>query len=218
MTLKFIDLYNDITGQAWSMFDSEVESKEDFEASVTTSIQKALAELWFSHDFSFRKKEQVVKTKVGVNKYEAPDGSIYRISGKFAVTFDDEYLSYVLDGSNYKNETGEPEAFTLQNDKLVVYPTPDERYEIKVGYLSNTPVCDVDDNPKYNFSEDNDYLNISEKYEDMFKNTLLPLAMVYLIASETDENYSAYMWQYERALKKLVKISVGINADRSIGW
>ena len=37
--LTLLDLYNNITGQAWSMFDSEVEDEDEFEQSVMTSIR-----------------------------------------------------------------------------------------------------------------------------------------------------------------------------------
>ena len=40
--IKYIDLYNDVTGQPWSMFDGDVESEDEFESTVKLSIQKAL--------------------------------------------------------------------------------------------------------------------------------------------------------------------------------
>ena len=61
--ITLIDLYNEITGQAWSMFDGDVEAQDEFETSVTTSIQKALSSIWCSYKFPFRNKTQNFKTK-----------------------------------------------------------------------------------------------------------------------------------------------------------
>ena len=57
-----------------------------------------------------------------------------------------------------------------------------------------------------------------ERYEQLFKSALLPKAMYYAIASETDENYNGYKEQYEEAYKLLIKYSRGIDIDKTIGW
>ena len=56
MTLTLLDIYNNVTGQSWSVFDTGVESQEEFDSGVLTSIQKALNVLWHSYNFSFRLK------------------------------------------------------------------------------------------------------------------------------------------------------------------
>lgn len=219
MTLKFIDLYNDITGQAWSMFDSETESKEEFEASVTTSIQKALADLWFEYDYSFRIMTQKIKLKPSKIDYSLPNGEIRLVGSKYAVIYNKNYLDFVENiDDKEENITGEPELFYIENNKLCFYPVPDNNYIVSVDYLNMMPACNNEDIEQANLKEDTDYVNIDEKYEDLFKNALLPLAMVYLIASESDENYSAYMWQYQKALKKLKKRTSYIKKERVVGW
>lgn len=216
MTLTFKFLYNEITGQAWSMFDGDIENKDDFETTVTTSIQKALSDLWFSYEFEFRKLTKTIKTKPNVVEYNLPNGQIGTVDNKFNVKYDDKFLDYIWEPD--KEQTGEPESFYLENNKFCLYPTPDNNYIVKIGYLSMSPAKNKDDEEIPNLSEDDDYINIDEKYEDLFKNTLLPLAMMYLIASESDENYSAYAWQYERAFKKLKKQTQSIKKERVIGW
>ena len=214
MTLTFKDLYNEITGQAWSMFDGEVESKEEFETSVTTSIQKALADLWFSYEFSFRKRYQYIKTRVNKYDYSLPNGQIDRKS----VSYNNEELGYLATTKGLDDKVGEPEYFYISKNKLCLYPIPDSTYTVEVEYLSTMPACNKDSEEISNLKEDTDYINIDTDTEDLFKNTLLPLAMMYLIASETDENYSAYAWQYERAFKKLKKYSEQLKQERVIGW
>ena len=96
--ITFIDLYNYMTGQAWSMFDGDVEAIDEFETSVTTSIQKALNSLWCSYKFPFRNKTQVVRVRSGVKSYSTPNGKIAEktIKGKkvFCVKIGNKFLSY----------------------------------------------------------------------------------------------------------------------------
>lgn len=214
MTLTFIDLYNDITGQAWSMFDSETENKEEFEKSVTTSIQKALTHLWFEYEYEFRKKYKKLTTRVNKIDYALPFGQIDNKD----VYCENETLCYLANNKGLEDKIGKPEYFYIIKNKICLYPVPDNVYIIDVGYLSMLPACDKFGEEKANLIEETDYINIDETYEDLFKNTLLPLAMMYLIASESDENYSAYQWQYENALKKLKKNTSVVKKERVIGW
>ena len=220
--ITFIDLYNDITGQAWSMFDGEVEDKDEFETTVTTSIQKALTTLWCSHKFPFRYKTQTIKTRAGQNTYNLPNGNITTkvIDHKkvYSVKCDLNFLNFDPSYEIKEDEGGEPEGFYVNNDKMVIYPTPDDTYTIKVDYLSIFPALTEDREQIGTLTEDTDYIDIPEKYEILFKNTLLPLAMVYLIASEQDENYSAYWKQYQLALNLLLEYTRGVEFDKSIGW
>lgn len=223
MTITFIDLYNDITGQAWSMFDGEVEDKEEFETTVTTSIQKALSMLWNTYQFPFRNKTKKFNTKNGKVEYATPNGNIVTktVDGKtvFAINCNRKYLEFVDDVEVLEEKTGEPKQFSIKNDKIYLYPTPDNTYSVSVDYLDMFCAIDGEEGTaKANLKEDEDYLNIPEKYEDVFRNTILPLAMTYLIASETDENYSAYWKQYQLALDVLLECTLGINKDKTIGW
>lgn len=218
MTLTLIDLYNDITGQAWSMFDGEVEAQDEFESSVTTSIQKALSALWCSYKFPFRNKTMNFRTKSGVNYYSTPNGNIATemVKGKrvYCVKIGKKYLEYEPDYNSLEEKTGEPEKFYYKNDKLYLYPTPDGYYKVDVDYWTIFAACDVDGISKATLEEDDDYIDIPDKYENLFKMALLPLAMTYAIANETDENYSGYLRQYNEAYKILIDFSRGIDKEK----
>lgn len=220
--LTFIDIYNKITGQAWSMFDSEVEDKDEFESAVTTSIQKALSALWCSFKFPFRIKEQKTKVRAGVASYNAPAGNIIQKSSKgskvYSVICNKKYLNYEPDYNIKDEASGTPEYFYIKNGKIYFYPTPDDNYEIKIEYLSFNMACDESGNTKANLEEDTDYIDIDERYNDLFLNALMPLAMVYLIASDTDENYKGYKEQYDKAYKNLIDFCKGLEFDKKIGW
>ena len=222
MTLKFIDLYNDITGQAWSMFDGEVESQDEFELSVTTSIQKALSDLWCSYNFPFRSKEKVIKTKINKNNYSAPNGNIQKdeYNGKkvYRIMYNGHFLDYDKDYLNWDDKQGEPKKFAYKNDNLYIYPMPDDVYSIKVGYWTFMPCLNENGEIKSTLEDENDTINIPEKYGTLFKHALMTLAMTYLIANQSDENYSDYKLQYRRAYQRLLSFCKGLEVDKVIGW
>lgn len=220
--IKFIDLYNDITGQAWSMFDGEIESSEEFEKTVTTSIQKALNNLWCSYSFPFREKTMTIKTKRGNATYLIPNGNIIRKKIKnsmvFAVKLDNDYLKYEPNYEVLDDVSGKPKYFYVKNDKMYLYPTPDDSYRIDVDYSSIYPARNSKGIPQATLIEEDDYIDIPVKYEQLFLSTLLPLAMTYLIASESDENYMGYKQQYDDAYKLLLIHTKGIDSDKTYGW
>lgn len=211
-----------MTGQAWSMFDGEVEAMDEFESSVTTSIQKALNSLWCSYKFPFRNKTMKFKTRSGVNQYSTPNGNIAQkiLKNKkvYGVKIGKNYLEYEPDFETLEDETGTPEKFYVKNDKLFLYPTPDDSYDVEIEYWTIFAACDEDGNSKATLEVDTDYIDIGEKYESIFKAALLPLCMVYAIASDSDENHSGYQRQYEDAYKILVEFTRGIEIDKRIGW
>ena len=65
---------------------------------------------------------------------------------------------------------------------------------------------------------DEDAINIPEKYENIFKNALITKSMLYAIASETDENYSGYKEQYDKAYKILINYTSGLEKERKVYW
>ena len=220
--LTFIKVYNEVTGQAWSMFDGEVEAEDEFEKSVTTSIQKALSALWNSYKFPFRYKTAKLKTKVGTTKYYIPAGKILKKTVEHSKTYDvicnKKYLRYDPDIEVLEEKAGEPEAFCKKGNKILIYPTPDAIYEVEIGYLSFNAACDDDGISKANLEAEDDYIDIDEEYQDLFLKALMPLAMTYLIASKEDENYSSYQEQYNAAYKILLDFCKGIEKDKTIGW
>ena len=204
------------------MFDGEVEAMDEFESSVTTSIQKALNSLWCSYKFPFRNKTMKFKTRSGVNQYSTPNGNIAQkiLKNKkvYGVKIGKNYLEYEPDFETLEDETGTPEKFYVKNDKLFLYPTPDDSYDVEIEYWTIFAACDEDGNSKATLEVDTDYIDIDEKYESIFKAALLPLCMVYAIASDSDENHSGYQRQYEDAYKILVEFTRGIEIDKRMGW
>lgn len=222
MAITFLDLYNAVTGQAWSMFDSETESSDEFESAVTSSIQKALNALWCSYKFPFRNKTKKFVTKKGKASYSTPNGNIAQKTVNsqrvYGVKIGTDFLEYEPDYETLDEDTGTPEKFYVKNDTLYLYPTPDAVYTVNIEYWTIFAACDEDGNSKATLEDETDYIDIDEKYENLFKSALLPLCMLYTIASESDENYSGYKNQYDEAYKILIEFTRGLELDKRIGW
>ena len=224
MTITFLDLYNEVAGQPWSMFDADAESDDGLEASLKISINKAASYLWNLNPWTFRKKTSNIKTKPSKADYDLPLGLLQRktLAGvqQYGIKYNGEFLPYKDDYEldNRRHLQGKPEYFYIDGDKLYIYPTPDDVYTIEVSYLSLNYAINEDEEEIYSFNQDSDILNIKEKYETLFKNCLISLSMLYAIADETDENYSGYKQQYDDALSILVKYCKNSIIDRSIVW
>lgn len=222
MTITLIDLYNKITGQSWSMFDTDVEADDEFETSVLTSIQKALSKLWCDYPYPFRDRTLILSTVIGKNDYDTPNGNIIKktINGAtvFGIKIGNTFLEYNPNAEVLVDNSGKPTSFYLQGDKIILYPTPDDVYEVKIQYLTYNPACDKFDEEKQTLEKETDYINVPEKYETLFLNTLMPLTMYYAIASDSDSNSSGYYKQYLEAYKILIDFTQGIDISKRIGW
>lgn len=222
MTLDFLSLYNECAGQPWSMFDNDAESIEDFESAMRISINKATSTLWNYQPWSFRKDKSTIKLKAGRAEYEAPNGLLLRkvIDGtqRYGVKYSGKFLEYEPDFELLDEKTGEPESFYIDGDTIYIYPTPDDAYKIELHYLRQPYALTEDDDVAYELVNDTDYINIPEKYETLFKNCVISLAMMYAIAEPTDENYAGYERQYEDALAVLLKYCKNGLVDKNIVW
>lgn len=222
MTLDFLSLYNECAGQPWSMFDNDAESIEDFESAMRISINKAVSVLWNYQPWTFRKDTSVIKTKAGRNQYEMPDGLLLRkvIDGtqRYGIKYKGKFLEYEPDFELLDEKEGEPEYFYIDGDTIYIYPTPDDAYKLDLVYLKQAYALTEDDDVAYELVNDTDYINIPEKYEKLFKNCVISLAMMYAIAEPTDENYPGYEKQYEDALAVLLKYCKNGLVDKNIVW
>lgn len=222
MTITFLDLYNECASQPWSMYDPDAESIEDLDSALKISINKALSHIWNLHPWSFRKEFVNIKTKANRALYELPNGIIEKktVNGveKFGVIYGKKNLEYMEDYDYQEEKLGEPEYFYVEGENLYFYPTPDNSYQVKIKYLSLPPCYSAEDDEVFELTEEDDYLKIPEKYEKLFKNCIISLAMIYAIADENDENHSGYLRQYEDSLKTLMKYCNTKIVNKNIVW
>lgn len=217
MTLKFIDLYNKAASQEWSMYDNDAEKTEEFEKSLVVDLNKALTEILYSQEFPFRERTHIVLTIPNINSYEIPAGLISKTSaGTFGVKINSKNLKYISDSSTLDNKKGVPEYFYLKGNKIHFYPAPDEKLIVTIDYLTLSIGEDKNGNEIYSLTNEDDTISVPAYLEEIFSNAVISRTMLNSIASESDENYSAYKKQSEIAYRMLVKYSNGIEKEKSI--
>ncbi|MBR1620129.1 hypothetical protein IJ674_09585 [bacterium] len=222
MALTFIDIYNEVAGQAWSMYDGDAESIDEMESALKSSINKALSEIWCSYPFPFRNKTFTITTSSGNAQYLTPNGNIIKksVSGKqvYSVRIGKNYLEFLDDYETLEDREGTPTGFYIKNDSLFLYPAPDDVYTVTIEYLTLAIGENDFGDSVYSLQNDEDTIDVPEKYENIFKNALITKYMLYAIASEQDENYSGYKEQFDKAYKILISYTAGLDKEKRVYW
>ncbi len=223
MALTLLYIYNQVAGQAWSKFDGEVEEQDEFEETLLTSIQKALSALWCSYAFPFRIKTKKATVDGDTEYINMPAGNIHKktINGaeKYCIrVVGGNYLEYQDDFETLELVSGKPTSFFIANERIYLYPQPDNEYEIHIDYLTLKLGTDKDGKAIYQLRNDTDTLNVPEKYEELFKNALITSSMCYAIAADQDENYANYLKQYKEAYRLLIEFTKGLEFTKKIVW
>lgn len=217
MTLTLLDLYNTAASQEWAMYDNDAASDDEFEESLVIALNKAILDIYMSHDFTFRDRTHLVLTIPRVNEYTLPSGLIKRDSnGKYLVKHNSKRLSIIDNPSDLSPKSGMPEGFYIKKDKLVLYPTPLEKGIVTIDYLTLTIGENVEGDEIYSLQKDSDMLSVPVHLEALMKEAIITRTMLNTIASESDENFSAYKKQADKAYKLLVKYSKGVGLDKSV--
>lgn len=217
MTLTLLDLYNTAATQEWSMYDNDAVSGDEFEKSLVLALNKALQEILYSYNFTFRNRTHILFTVPRINAYDLPSGIIKQNqNGEYYVKLGTKFLKLIEDFEHLDEKKGAPEGFYLKNDKIYFYPTPITQSIITLDY---TTLC-IGEN-KYGeeifvLKEDDDIVTIPPHLEELLKNAVISRAMLNSIASESDENYSAYKKQSETAYRLLVKYAKGVDGEKKV--
>ncbi len=216
MTITLLDLYNATASQEWAMYDNDALSDAEFEDSLVLALNKAILDIYASYDFPFRERTHLILTFPKMDAYDLPNGLIKRDSkGNYLVKYNSKILELIEDTSELKLKIGNPEGFYIQNDKMVLYPIPEEKGLLTIDYMT---LC-VGENEKgeeiFSLKKDTDILSVPIYLEELMKEAIITRTMLNTIASENDENYSAYLKQADRAYKLLIKYSKGVKPDKS---
>lgn len=215
MTITLLDLYNTAASQEWSMYDNDAASKEEFESSLVIALNKAAAEILYSYPFTFRERTHVIITIPNVQSYAMPAGIIKKNSlGDYCIKINSKALKLAKEKT--ENKPGIPEEFYIQGNKIILSPTPNEKCIITVDYITLAIGENKEGDEIFALKEDNDTLSVPEYLEELLKNAIIARAMLNSIASESDENYSAYKKQSETAYRLLVKYAKGVGLDKVV--
>lgn len=217
MTLTLLDLYNTAASQEWAMYDNDALSDSEFEKSFVLAINKSVIEILASYDFPFRERTHLILTIPKINQYDLPNGLIKKDKrGKYSVKYNSNVLNFIEDSFDLCEKTGNPNSFYIKNNKIVLYPTPQEKGLLTIDYTTLAIGENSQGEEIFVLKNDSDVLTVPVYLEELMKEAIITRAMLNTIASESDENYSAYLKQANRAYKLLIKYSKGVRPDKSI--
>ena len=104
----------------------------------------------------------------------------------------------------------------LNNFKIYLYPTPKEQSIVTIDYITLCIGENKDGEEIFTLKEDDDVVFVPTHLEELLKNAVISRAMLNSIASESDENFSAYKKQSETAYRLLVKYAKGVDGEKKI--
>ena len=187
------------------------------EQSLVIALNKAVTEILYSYPFSFRERTHLSFTFSGVDSYEIPSGLIRKDEfGSYLIKVNSKSLKYIDNPNKLLPKCGIPEYFYVSKGEVVLYPTPCERFILTIDYLSLAVGEDKDGEEIFTLKNADDKVLIPEHLEEIFKQAVISRAMLNVISSEGDENYSAYKKQSEIAYRQLVKYSKGVVKDKEV--
>ena len=216
MALTLLDIYNNVTGQSWSVFDTDIESQEEFDSGVLTSIQKALNVLLHSYNFSFILKKKEIRITKDKNVYIKPSGMIKKNGVKLIDEDSVITLKEVNEPLNQNLSPKKPDGFYIESDKLFLNTIPDKNYTLIVYYYSSKLGINNQNQGIYNLKNFDDRLDIPEQFEDLFLRALATKSMINAISSNASRNFQPYINEFVENYRTLILQSSGVEHDKTI--
>ena len=217
MTITLLDLYNTAASQEWAMYDNDALSDAEFEDSFVLALNKAIIDIYSTYEFPFRERTHLILTMPKMNSYNLPKGIIKRDNnGNYMVRYNSQLLKYIENTTFLEEKLGVPEYFYIKNNSIMLYPIPQEKGVVTIDYMTLAIGESADGEEIYSLKKDTDILSVPIQLEELMKEAIITRTMLNTIASESDENYSAYLKQANKAYKLLIKYSKGVGLDKSI--
>ena len=216
MALTLLDIYNYVTGQSWSVFDTDIETQNDFDKGVLTSIQKALNVLWHSYNFSFRLKRKEIKIFEGKNIYTKPTGMIKKNGVKLSDENKVTTLKEISEPREFILAPNKPAGFYIISDKIILDKIPDKNYTLSIDYYTSKMGINNQNEGIYNLTNFDDRLDIPTQFEDLFLKALATKSMVNAIASTQSRNFQPFVSEFIENYRTLIKQSFGTEHDKTI--
>lgn len=179
-------------------------------------LNRAVRLLWNSKEWNFRRE---------IKKYTLSSGKNTISAGKYLIAKDGVRINntpirYDSEIPFYEPQTGTPTSYYVnRKGKITFYPTPDKKYILTLDVFNTLPVIDSKENPKEEFTEESDTLNISERLEKLFIDCLNYLTNEILNGDPTDEEYQEHSLRCSEVYKMLEKADQSsIDNDKSKGF
>jgi hypothetical protein len=179
-------------------------------------LNRALRVIWNTRKWNFRR--EVLKKYVNQSKRTIPLSK--NILGQNTIKINNKPLSYDKDIPFYEATTGTPTKYYIdKKDRIIVYPIPDDQYDVAIETYTTLPVIDSNYVSKGSFTAETDTLNIPERIEDLFIDCLSYFCNEILNGDPTDEEYQEHAIRQSEVFKLLVEADlVTEDNDESKGF
>jgi len=199
----FYDIIKQVSNMRWSIDDPEPTSFSEVQMNLKQAVQQAHSYIWGRDDFMFKQVSELVVLPAGEDSLEAPKGNILNIMLQGA----DSYLDYADNTDFLQPAQGTPDRYWLESNPagnvLKFYPRADKSYYVRERYNSLFKARNKNGELIYNMEAAEDILNIPPEFEETYLAALKPMAIYYLIADNTDENFQPYWEQFEQQYANL---------------
>ncbi len=217
MTLTLLDLYNTAASQEWSMYDNDAANTDEMEKPLVIALNKAVTEILYSYPFPFRERTHILFTMPKIKYYDIPQGLIIRDKEEnYSIKINNNLIKLIKNPIQLTEKQGCPEGFFIKGSKLVLYPTPNEKFILTIDYITLSIGENSDGDEIFTLTNVDDIITVPHYLEEIFKNAVISRTMLNSISSESDENYSAYKKQSEISYHQLVKYAKGVEPAKSI--
>lgn len=185
---------------------SKVSSWGSVKKESLNGLNRAIRVLWNSKEWNFRRevKKSVLftgKSTISMSNY---------IIAQNGIKIDGIPLIYDNDIPFYDTKNGKPEKYYINNrDKIILYPAPDNRYDMTIETFNMLPIAAADGTYKNSITLENDTLNVTERLEGLFIDCLSYFCNEILNGDITDEEYQEHTLRYSEVYKLLEKADQG---------
>lgn len=210
----------ELGNKPWSGFNSD-DMVFDTESSIQarTELNAALRYLINMKDFPFRSKEQELMAMRNMDTYTMPEGQITSIYN----TDTRDTLSFISDNATCDlTAKGKPTGYWVEHNnptqKIRLYPVPDNKYNYKVIFNQYKPVMDDEGNTKYEFENEDDFINMPEHLAPLFMDCLTLRTMATNIKDDQDENYAPILKEFDEVWRVFTKACKPVDVEATVVW
>ncbi|MCQ2975126.1 MAG: hypothetical protein MJ211_10020 [Bacteroidales bacterium] len=191
MAKTFLDIRLMLADVYMSNIDpDDMVSGEEEKDQVIRSLNSTHTELMGKYPYSFLDTTTTLITEEGQSVYGSVSGQIAK-NGIILLTDNaTKVLEYKEDAFILESKEGEPEYFYFaENEKIILYPTPDKEYEIIIKFHDSRYAIDTSEEPTNEYADDNT-INMPERLQDIYIEWLL-----YQTLGDYMRNQSKPRWQ-----------------------
>lgn len=220
MVVTIQKILTELGHRAWSGFnldDMDFESENSLQAQ--SEVNAAIRYLISLRDFPFKTSSQDIITMKNISDYSGTNGQISAIYNEETK----ETLKFIGDNSKCDmNIKGEPAGFWFNYNNpdytIRLYPIPDKKYNLKIIYNSYYPIIGTNGTLKFEFTQNDDMLNLPQNLAFLFMDCLILRTMQTNNKDSQDENYGPTVQEFQEAWANFVRLCNPIKLKNRVVW